>query len=193
MHRVLIVEDERNIASSWQEQLRDEGYEVEVAEDGEAGWQRWQAAPYDVVILDLKMPRLSGGALLTRIRECQPWVPVVIVSGEGTEQDKLRAVNQHAYAYLEKKDVTIGAIKATLERALADRHLALRVLESLVEHSPDPDQPLLAVGAESYSAQRLFDEARMGTELGRGYVRDLAQTIVEGETMALEGMVEEAP
>lgn len=177
-HSILIVEDEKEMAATWKKTLEAEGYQADLTFDGEQGWQQWQSHPYDAILLDLKMPRLGGGDLLERIHNRQPATPVIIISGEGTEQDKLRAVNLHAFAYLEKKDVTLDQILATLKDALEQRDVLLQSLEALVDNSANPEQATLAVGTTLYSPRRLFDEARMGTEFGRHYLASLGKTLL---------------
>lgn len=185
-HSILIVEDEEKMANRWKEMLKAKGYQADVAFDGEQGWQQWQKRPYDAILLDLKMPRLGGGDLLERIHQRQPATPVIIISGQGTEQDKLRAVNLHAFAYLEKKDVNIEQILSTLKAALEQRDLLLQSLEALVDSSANPQQATLAVGSTLYSPQQLFDEARMGTEFGRHYLASLGKTFLQINTSNLK-------
>jgi DNA-binding response OmpR family regulator len=173
------VEDEKELANTWKLTLEAEGYQADVALDGEQGWQQWQSHPYDAILLDLKMPKLGGGDLLERIHQRQPATPVIIISGAGTERDKLRAVNLHAFAWLEKKDVTLDQILATLKAALEQRDLMLQSLEALVANSANPEQAVLAVGEALYSPRQLFDEARMGTEFGRQYLASLRKTFLQ--------------
>ncbi|MFA7242013.1 MAG: response regulator [Sulfuricellaceae bacterium] len=173
------MEDEKEMASTWKKTLEAEGYQADLTFDGEQGWKQWQSHPYDAILLDLKMPRLGGGDLLERIHQRQPATPVIIISGEGTERDKLRAVNLHAFAYLEKKDVTLDKILSTLKDALDHRDLLLQSLEVLVDNSANPEQAILAVGETLYSPRQLFDEARMGTEFGRQYLTSLGKTFLQ--------------
>ena len=178
-YRILIVEDQNEMAQTWKKALELEGYEAEVACDGLQGWELWKESPYDVVVLDLKMPRMSGGELLEKIHSRQPSAPVIIISGEGTEEDKLRAVNQHAFVYMEKKDFTIEKMLNEIVRALEARDLLIQALEVMVEKSNNPDQPIIAIGRALYSPRQLFDAARMGTDVGREYLADLSKTVLE--------------
>jgi len=177
-YRILFVEDEKELASSLQDSLTRKGYEVDIAYNGEEGWQAWQKKPYDLVLLDLVMPKLTGSELLTKIHQIQELTPIIIISGEGTEADKLNAVNQHAFAYIEKKDLNLDLLLNTIEKALNKRSLLLRSLEEMVEHNKDPDKAIIAIGSKTYSPNQLFDEARMGTAFGKQYLADLSKTII---------------
>ena len=78
--RLLLVEDERKLAELVARALRAERYAVDVAEDGERGWELAANFDYDLVILDLMLPRLSGQELLKRIRRRNHQVPILILT-----------------------------------------------------------------------------------------------------------------
>lgn len=69
MPRVLVVEDERPIRALVSLALREDGHQVEEAEDGETAWERLQTDPPDLLLLDLRLPRLGGVELLQRLRQ----------------------------------------------------------------------------------------------------------------------------
>ena len=79
--RILVVEDDAEIRSVEAALLRAKGYTVDVAEDGEAGWRKLNAAPYDLLITDHQMPRLSGMELIWRLHDAGFTLPVVMTSG----------------------------------------------------------------------------------------------------------------
>ncbi len=177
-HRILISEDDVDLTDTWSECLRRESFLVDIANDGETALKLWEKNPYDLVLLDLLTPKIRGGELLRRIKAKQPWTQVIIVSGEGKEQDKMDAVNLHVHTYLEKP-VKFDDLLETITTGLADRDLAILSLETMVERSEDPSRPVVAIGRESFSTQRLFDEVRKGTEAGRSYLASLRKTLVE--------------
>ena len=83
MQRILVVDDEAMIRSLVGRALRKAGYEVEEAEDGLAGWERFSTAKlhFDLVVTDSRLPRLSGSELAQRLRELHPTLPIINLSG----------------------------------------------------------------------------------------------------------------
>lgn len=77
---VLLIEDEPGLTEILALNLRLAGYQVETALDGLAAWQRFEAAPPDVVVLDLGLPTISGFRLLELIRDSAPSTPVIVIT-----------------------------------------------------------------------------------------------------------------
>src|SRR6187402_730395 len=90
MPTVLIVDDEPGVRSALQGVLRDEGYQVDAVESGEACLERLARQPYDVVVLDVWLPGMDGLVTLTRMRERQVDAQVVIISGHGSVESAVR-------------------------------------------------------------------------------------------------------
>ncbi|MBN9689265.1 MAG: response regulator [Verrucomicrobia bacterium] len=86
--RILVVDDDPQVCTLMQIFLRRVGVLVETAPDGEAGWECLQNQTYDLVVLDLVMPRLSGLDLARRIRSHSLTVPLVVVSGDLHQFDR---------------------------------------------------------------------------------------------------------
>ena len=80
-HRILLVDDDLSSRRLNSGLLIRSGYEVDTAEDGQAGWEALHARSYDLLITDNTMPRLSGLELLKRLRSAQMMLPVVLASG----------------------------------------------------------------------------------------------------------------
>jgi len=114
--RILVVDDERAILELLGEYLRARGCVVETAEDGEAGWERLLRGDIDLVISDVKMPRLSGPALLERIRQREEPVGVILMTGYGTIDAAVRAMRAGAADYL-LKPFKLRELYATIEAA----------------------------------------------------------------------------
>ncbi|HIE47283.1 TPA: response regulator transcription factor [Candidatus Bipolaricaulota bacterium] len=101
MKKILVVEDERQIARMVQAYLSREGYRVEVAFDGEEGWTRFNEGRPDLVILDLMLPRLHGLELARRIRAGSD-VPIIMLTARAEEADRVAGLELGADDYVTK-------------------------------------------------------------------------------------------
>jgi two-component system nitrogen regulation response regulator NtrX len=102
MSNVLIIDDERAIRKTLSEILSYEGYKIDEAGDGEEGLKKFKEKTYDVVLCDIKMPKLDGIEFLDKAREANPDVPVIMISGHGTIETAVEAVKKGAYDYISK-------------------------------------------------------------------------------------------
>ena len=102
MGRILVVEDNAALAEGLAYNLRHEGHDVRIAEDGEAGLADAREWSPDLVILDLMLPKLDGYGVLAAIREATSDVPVIILSARGEEADKVRGFRLDADQYVTK-------------------------------------------------------------------------------------------
>jgi DNA-binding response OmpR family regulator len=117
--RVLIIEDDPNVAEVVGRYLSREGYEVEIASDGMTGLERALADPPELVVLDLMLPNLGGLEVCRRIRAAAP-VPVIILTALGEETDRIVGLELGADDYVAKpfspRELT-ARVKAVLRRA----------------------------------------------------------------------------
>lgn len=102
MPRVLVIEDNADLAYGLQNNLEIEGYEVRVAEDGETGLKRARAWGPDLIILDLMLPDLDGYRVLQHLRKEGVQTPVVILTARGEESDKVLGFRLGADDYVTK-------------------------------------------------------------------------------------------
>ena len=100
--RILVVEDNPDLAYGLRNNLEIEGYDVEVAEEGPEGLQRATAWEPDLVILDLMLPKLDGYHVLREMRERDLTMPVIILTARGEETDKVRGFRLGADQYVTK-------------------------------------------------------------------------------------------
>jgi two-component system nitrogen regulation response regulator NtrX len=117
MTRILIVDDEGNIRRMIASLLKAEGYSTVEAETGEQGLDKMSHEEPDAVLLDLALPGASGLEVLERMVESWPEVPVVMMSGQATLGDAVKATRLGAFQFLEKP-LTPEAILITLQSAL---------------------------------------------------------------------------
>lgn len=102
MANILIIDDERAIRKTLSEILGYEGFKVEEAADGEEGLKKFQSATYDVVLCDIKMPKLDGIEFLSKAGEINADVPIIMISGHGNIETAVEAVKKGAYDYISK-------------------------------------------------------------------------------------------
>jgi two-component system, NtrC family, nitrogen regulation response regulator NtrX len=102
MSNILIIDDEKAIRKTLSEILSYEGYKIDEAGDGEEGLKKFTEKAYDVVLCDIKMPRMDGMEFLTRAAAANPDVPVIMISGHGTIETAVEAVKKGAYDYIAK-------------------------------------------------------------------------------------------
>ncbi len=99
--RVLIVEDEPDLLRSVRQALREEGYAVDTAEDGEEGLHKALTWEYDAIVLDVMLPRVDGWTLLSRLR-VRKRTPVLLLTARDATSDRVRGLDAGADDYLMK-------------------------------------------------------------------------------------------
>ena len=102
MSSILIIDDERAIRKTLCEILTYEGFKVQEASDGEEGWKLFSEKPFDVVLCDIKMPKIDGFDFLHKAVELNPDVPVIMISGHGNVETAVDAVKKGAFDYISK-------------------------------------------------------------------------------------------
>ncbi|MFN8285031.1 MAG: sigma-54 dependent transcriptional regulator [Chitinophagales bacterium] len=102
MPKILIVDDEKAIRRTLKEILEYEKYDIEEAEDGEIGLDKIEKNNYDVVILDIKMPKKDGLEVLTEMQQKGIETPVIVLSGHGNLETAVEAVKKGAFDYIPK-------------------------------------------------------------------------------------------
>jgi two-component system, OmpR family, copper resistance phosphate regulon response regulator CusR len=128
--RLLLVEDEKKVSELVARALRAESYAVDVAADGMRGWELAQSYEYDLIILDLMLPRLPGEEVLRRIRRANQHVPILVLTARGATVDKVHNFEAGADDYLTKPFAfaeLIMRVKALLRRGPITRLSVLRV------------------------------------------------------------------
>jgi two-component system response regulator RegX3 len=123
VNRILVVDDEAAIRDAVSYALRSEGFEVELASDGEAALEAALGAQHDVVVLDLMLPGMSGMEACRRIR-AESEVPIIMLTARGAELDRVLGLEVGADDYVTKPfsmAELIGRIRAILRRRELDR------------------------------------------------------------------------
>jgi two-component system nitrogen regulation response regulator NtrX len=115
---VLVVDDESDIRSSLRMILEYEGYDLSEASSGEEALRRLESDRPDAVLLDIKMPRMDGLEILARVKQSDPALPVVVVSGHGTIATAVEATRLGAFDFMEKpleRDRVLLVVRNALE------------------------------------------------------------------------------
>jgi two-component system nitrogen regulation response regulator NtrX len=102
MADILIIDDEKAIRKTLTEILSFEGYKIDEAADGEEGLKKFREKSFDVVLCDIKMPKLDGIEFLQKAAESNPDVPIIMISGHGNIETAVEAVKKGAYDFISK-------------------------------------------------------------------------------------------
>ncbi len=146
---ILVVDDEERMCRSLSSLLAKEGYGVATAADGEEALRRYQEAPPDLVIADIKMPGLDGIGLLEKLRESNPEVMVILMTGYASLESAVAAVNVGAYDYI-MKPIEFAQLRLAVQRALEKQELQ-RARQQLLQELQDKNEQLSRRVAELHA------------------------------------------
>lgn len=117
MASILIIDDEKAIRKTLSEILRFEGYKIDEAADGEEGLRKFSNSAYDLVLCDVKMPKMDGIEFLEKSKAINPDVPIIVISGHGNIETAVEAVKKGAFDFISKPP-DLNRILITLRNAL---------------------------------------------------------------------------
>jgi two-component system response regulator HydG len=120
--KILVVDDEESHRIMLRAVLQEEGYEVAEAADGPEGIQAVEEGPFDVILLDIRMPAMDGIEALTEIRKISPFTPVLMMTAYASVKTAVEALRAGAFDYL-TKPLDIEELKILVEKALEHYHL----------------------------------------------------------------------
>jgi two-component system nitrogen regulation response regulator NtrX len=155
MASILVVDDEPGVRSSISGVLRDEGFEVDTADTGEACLEKANGAAYDVIVLDIWLPGLDGLTTLQRLRERQIDSQVVIISGHGNIESAVRAIKMGAFDFIEKP---LSLEKTVLVVRNAVRQRDLEAENKVLRAKVDSQQPNTTMVGESPAMNHLREQ-----------------------------------
>jgi two-component system, NtrC family, nitrogen regulation response regulator NtrX len=138
MARILVIDDEKSVRNALKEILEFEKYEVDTAEDGEMGHRMIKDDDYDLVICDIKMPKLDGMELLNRVQNEANPPRFIMISGHGNVDTAIEAVRRGAFDYLPKPP-DMNKLLITVKNAMENKELKeeTKVLKRKIEKSQD--------------------------------------------------------
>ena len=201
MVNILIIDDERAIRKTLSEILSFEGYKIDEAADGEEGLKKFTEKTYDIVLCDIKMPKLDGLEFLEKSREVNPEIPIIMISGHGNIDTAVEAVKKGAFDFISKPPdlnrllITIrnAAERQTLisESKVLKRKVG-KVLEMVgVSHSIQKIKDTIEKVAPTDARVLITGENGVGKELVARWIHEKsnrhANQIVEVNCAAISG------
>ena len=129
MAKILVIDDEKSIRDTLKEILEYEDHQVDVAEDGEEGLEQFKNNKYDIVLLDIKMPKKDGIEVLEDIFGVATDVPVIMISGHGNIDTAVESIKKGAYDFIEKP-LDLNRLLVTIRNAM-DRSSLIKETKTL--------------------------------------------------------------
>jgi DNA-binding NtrC family response regulator len=129
MAKILVIDDEKSIRETLKEILEYEDHKVDVAEDGEEGLEQFKNNKYDIVLLDIKMPKKDGIEVLEDIFGFATDVPVIMISGHGNIDTAVESIKKGAYDFIEKP-LDLNRLLVTIRNAM-DRTSLIKETKTL--------------------------------------------------------------
>jgi heavy metal response regulator len=160
--RILVVEDERKVARFIQQGLEEEHYTVDVAHDGEVGLQMAQSENYDLLILDVMLPKRSGLELIKEFRARKGIAPALMLTAKSATEDKVAGLDSGADDYLTKPFAfaeLLARVRSLLRRSSKEKStvLAMADLElDTVTHKAKRAGRIIELTAKEYSLLEYF-------------------------------------
>jgi len=154
---ILVVDDERGIREGCRRILASEGHTVDVAENGAEGFNLVGSKPYDLILVDLMMPVMGGLDMMDKVREYDPEIIMIVITGFATIETAVDAMKHGAYDYL-PKPFAPDQVLAVVNRGLEKRLLRLKAKRLMEER----DQHLLEVAREESKSHTIVNSMADG-------------------------------
>lgn len=136
--RILVVEDERRMASLLKRGLTEEGHQVFIAHEGTEGFEMARSAEFDVLVLDVMLPGMDGLAIARRLRELHNQTPVLMLTARDTAASVIAGLDAGADDYLTKPfafDIFLARVRAVSRRGAIPRALCLQIADLKLDPS----------------------------------------------------------
>jgi heavy metal response regulator len=160
--RILVIEDEKKVAHFIKKGLEEEHYAVDTAYDGETGLYMTEVNEYDLVVLDLMIPKIDGLEVLKRIRANKNTVPILVLTAKDTVEDIVRGLDSGCDDYLTKPfefKEFLARIRALLRREKVEKEPALKIADltlSLVTHKVTRKGEEIELTSKEYALLEYF-------------------------------------
>jgi DNA-binding NtrC family response regulator len=129
MANILVIDDEKSIRNVLKDILGNEGYQVDEAADGEEGFKKFSENNYDVILCDIKMPKLDGIEFLSKATALNAEVPIIMISGHGNIETAVDAVKKGAFDYIAKPP-DLNRLLITIRNA-TDKNILVKETKTL--------------------------------------------------------------
>lgn len=126
MKKILVIDDERPIRNTLKEILEFEDFKVDTAEDGKQGLEKATTNNYDLILSDIKMPKMDGLELLNTLVERNIDTPIIMISGHGNVETAVESIKKGAYDFIQKP-LDLNRILVTLRNALDKKEIVKEV------------------------------------------------------------------
>ncbi len=133
--KILVIEDEAKVANFLKKGLQQSGYEIDIAADGEEGYDKIRNDNYDLILLDLMLPKMSGFDLIPLIRKSKPAIPIIAVTARSSVEDRVQGLNLGCDDYLIKPfslAELLARIQVQLRRGDPSAALELRAADLIL-------------------------------------------------------------
>ena len=190
--RVLLVEDERDLARALSRSLAEAGFAVDVSTDGEDGLFRIREVQYDAVVLDVMLPALDGWSVLEQARRAQIRTPILLLTARDAVADRVRGLNLGADDYLVKPFAVaelIARVHAIIRRAYGSAADTLTVGDLEIDIAARQVRrhgELIELTAREFAILELLTRSR-GAVVGRAVIYD---HIYDEETDVLSNVID---
>ena len=160
--RILIVEDEKKVAAFIKKGLEEETYAVDIATDGEEGFHLGEQNQYDLIILDLMLPKINGLDILSGLRSQNIETPILLLTAKDSVEDKVEGLNQGADDYLTKPfafSELLARIRVLLRRGKSESKTTLEIADltlNLVSHKVSRGNEEIELTGKEYSLLEYF-------------------------------------
>lgn len=148
--RILLIEDNQELAEQLATALREQRYAIDLVADGQQGWEYTQATVYDLVLMDVTLPRLDGITLCRRLRSEGYHQPILMLTAHGTSQDQVRGLDSGADDYL-VKPVSVNELTARIRALLRRGGAAIAPILEWGDLKLDPSQREVRYGDRKLS------------------------------------------
>lgn len=160
--RILVIEDEKKVAGFIKKGMEEETYAVDVAVDGEEGLAMAEINQYDLIILDLMLPKLDGLEVLTRCREKKINTPIILLTAKDSVEDKVTGLNKGADDYLTKPfafSELLARSRSLLRRGQGEAKTVLKLADlslDMVSHKVNRNGQEVELTGKEYSLLEYF-------------------------------------
>src|SRR5947208_3240092 len=137
--RILIADDDEVSCQLFAETLESDGFSVDQVTSGDAALSRLDGETYDLLLIDVRMPGMSGLEVTRVVHENYPALPIVVMTAFGSIETAVEAIHEGAFDFI-SKPMNLAELKSILSRALAQRSLQRRVEKSAAEDNEYPSQ-----------------------------------------------------